>query len=153
MGAEGKDPADQAPFTDDYLLYLLAHVSAAASEDFHAELERDGIPISTWRVMTSLFPDKQLNVGTLARMCFLKQPTLTRILDRLAKQGLVERIHAETDRRGVLIGLTAQGQDLARNNIDKARAHERSLLGGFSAENEAALKQQLRDLLTRFRQR
>ena len=49
------------------------------------------MPVWKWRVLASLYPDKALNVGDLARACLTKQPTLTRQLDRLCAAGLTER--------------------------------------------------------------
>ena len=145
-------PSDPGTFTDDYLLYLLAQTSAAASEAFHTELEAEGVPITTWRILGSLYPDACLNVGTLARKCLMKQPTLTRTLDRLVDQGIVERRHADGDRRGVLVALTQAGQALARDKITKAKAHEARILGDYSDEDVADLKRRLRQLLVRARQ-
>jgi len=141
------DPA----FTDDYLLYLLAQVSAAASDSFHAELQKDGIPVTTWRILSSLYPGAKLNVGTLARKCIMKQPTLTRALDRLVEQGLVKRHHSQGDRRGVLIELTEQGRKIAAANTGKARAHEARVLQDYSAAEVDDLKARLRELLNRAR--
>ena len=43
-------------------------------------------------------------------------PTATRMLDCLARDGFVERRHSETDRRSVLVRLTAEGEQA----VDKA---------------------------------
>jgi len=143
---EGQKNPDTASFTDDYLLYLLAQASAAASEAFHAELARDGISVSTWRILASLYPSGRLNVGALARQCLLKQPTLTRTLDRLAEAGLICRDHSAIDRRGVLVRLTDKGRALAAHNVTKAKAHERLILKAYSEAEIAHLKSHLRQL-------
>jgi DNA-binding MarR family transcriptional regulator len=134
-------------FTDDYLLYLLAQASAAASEAFHAELARDGISVSTWRILASLYPAGRLNVGALARRCLLKQPTLTRTLDRLAEAGLICRDHSATDRRGVLVRLTDKGRRIAAENVKKARLHEARILKSYNRAEVSALKATLRQLI------
>jgi DNA-binding MarR family transcriptional regulator len=139
------------PFTDDYLLYLMAHASAAVSDSFHAELAAEGISVTTWRIMGSLYPDQRLNVGALARKCLMKQPTLTRTLDRLVDQGIVARRHEEGDRRGVLVALTDRGRTLAADKIAKARQHESRLLDSYSEVEIRDLKRLLRDFLTRAR--
>ena len=136
-------------FTEGYLLYLMAHASAAASDAFHAEIARDGVSVTTWRILGSLYPDRQLNVGTLARMSLLKQPTLTRQLDRLCADGVTMRHHAKDDRRGVLVELTDKGRGLARGLIDRAQAHEAGILEGFSAEEVTDLKARLKSLIDR----
>ena len=144
--------ADSENFTDEYLLYLLAHASAAASDAFHAEMQAEGISVTTWRILGSLYPNVRLNVGALARKSLMKQPTLTRTLYRLCKQGIVARHHSDDDRRGVLVDLTDKGRDMARDKIEKARAHETAILQDYSDADIADLKQRLRTLLARARQ-
>ena len=147
--APGADPALAGGFTEDYLLFLLAQASAAASAAFHAELARQGISVSTWRILASLYPDQRLKVGVLARKCLLKQPTLTRALDRLTVAGLVRRAHATDDRRGVLVSLTERGRDLATPLVARAHAHERAIMEPYSEAAAAELKQRLRQLIAR----
>lgn len=50
--------------------------------------------------------------GRLAAAVHLSQPTLTGILDRLEERGLVARVRDRTDRRKVLVELTAPGRKL-----------------------------------------
>lgn len=52
--------------------------------------------------------------GGLARSVYLSQATITGILDRLEKKGLVARERGAADRRKVHVTLTDQGEDLAR---------------------------------------
>lgn len=133
-------------FADGYLLHLLATANEAVSIGFHSELSGDGISLSTWRILIALYPESRLNVGSLARMCLLKQPTLTRTLDRLEHAGLVRRNHAAGDRRGVLVELTDQGREIAAGNMAKARRHEQEVLKHYSEAEIQDLKQKLREL-------
>ncbi len=50
--------------------------------------------------------------GALARAIHLSGPTVTGILDRLAKRGLVERASSGNDRRNVTITITPQGEEV-----------------------------------------
>lgn len=139
----------EQPFTEDYLLYLLAQASEAASGEFHAYLSSQNIPVTTWRILGSLYPSRQLNVGSLARECLLKQPTLTRIIDRLETQKLVKRAHSKESRREVYITLTKEGRALAKRFILKAKQHETDILADYSADEVIALKKALKVLRER----
>ncbi|MEM7438212.1 MAG: MarR family transcriptional regulator [Pseudomonadota bacterium] len=134
---------------DTYLLYLMAQASAAVSQTFHDTLERQGIPVSKWRILASLFPDKKLNVGQLARRCLAKQPTLTRQLDKTCADGLTMRLTEDGDRRGVLICLTAEGRAVAADLVTKAREHEALVMADYSLEDVARLKETLIQLANR----
>ncbi|MEM6305018.1 MAG: MarR family transcriptional regulator [Pseudomonadota bacterium] len=135
--------ADTASFVDDYLLYMMAQASHAASSAFHRQIEAMGTSVTTWRIMACLYPDRQMNVGELAAKCLTKQPTLTRRLDRLCAEGVTERVHADRDRRGVLVSLTPEGRETAGQFITMARAHEAEILDAFSDGEIAAFKRVL----------
>ncbi len=133
-----------ARFTDDYLLYLMARASAALSDEFHAWLASRGVPVSTWRILASLHPDAALTIGELADRCLAKQPTMTRMVDRLARKGLVAREEDSEDRRRARVRLTEAGRAFAAPLVAEARAHEARVL---PEERAAALKAALRALL------
>lgn len=140
-----------AKFTDDYLLYLMAQASAAASAEFHGALEAGGTPVSTWRIMASLYPDAALSIGELCDACLVKQPTMTRMVDRLAAQGLVARTQAAGDRRRVSVRLTAEGLTRAEALVEEARRHEARVLAAYSPAEAKALKAMLRAVTERAR--
>ncbi|PRX37324.1 DNA-binding transcriptional regulator, MarR family [Meinhardsimonia xiamenensis] len=137
-----------ARFTDDYLLYLLAQASHRASAEFHARLAGQGVAVSTWRILATLYPDSPATIGELARSCLAKQPTMTRQVARLEAQGLVKRRMAEGDRRRVVVRLTEKGRNMAAGLAAQARAHEMRLLAGLGEEAAARLKETLRGLLS-----
>jgi DNA-binding MarR family transcriptional regulator len=66
-------------------------------------------------VLRELFRLGDMPAGQLARTVSLSQATLTGILDRLAKKGLLERRRDSRDRRRVLVHLTAAGVALLQS--------------------------------------
>jgi len=52
------------------------------------------------------------STGVLARTVHLSGPTVTGILDRLTKRGLVDRTRSGQDRRSVTVRLTSDGEDV-----------------------------------------
>lgn len=62
--------------------------------------------------------------GELRQNVLLSQPALSRLVDRLATRGLVERVSDETDRRAVRVTLTPGGAELQRA---VGRTHARSV--------------------------
>lgn len=136
-------------FSEDYLHYLLAQASAAASASFHAELAAEGIPIGEWRVLASLHPDLCLSVGELSKECLIQPSTLSRTLDRLENSELLKRSYTSEDRRQVRVELSEQGTKLANRLVKQARSQEKSLLASYSDEESNRLKETLRELIAR----
>jgi DNA-binding MarR family transcriptional regulator len=123
---------------------LLRSHSAWIAE-LEAELEREhGLPLTSYEVLLQLAeaPDCSLRMGALAERLYLSRSGLTRLVDRLDKQGLVERAECESDRRGSYAQLTADG----RRRFDRARPTHlagirRHFLGRLDESDQARLAQ------------
>ncbi|MET7603793.1 MarR family transcriptional regulator [Streptomyces avermitilis] len=64
----------------------------------------------------------QCRVQNIAGRVHLSQSALSRLIGRLAKDGLVERSVCEEDRRGVWVALTRKGRDLHTEALPLQRA-------------------------------
>jgi DNA-binding MarR family transcriptional regulator len=73
------------------------------------------------------------NVAHLHRGLAHKRSTLTSILDRLAKRGLITRAVGETDRRTFVVRLTAKGRKLAHRIRHHLTKLERAVIHRVSA--------------------
>lgn len=136
--------SEPARFVDDYLLYLLARASHAASAGFHARLKARGVAVPVWRVVATLHGAAEGGtVGGLAEACLMQQPTMTKLLDRMAADGLVRR---QRDGRQTRIRLTPDGDRMAAALVAEAREHEAALLARHAAA-APALKALLREII------
>ncbi len=131
-------------FVDDYLLYLMARASHAISAEFHATLRRAGVQVPVWRVLASLSGSEGETVTGLAEACLLQQPTMTKLLDRMVRDGLVKRLPDARDRRVVRIQMTQRGEALVRDLLGAAKAHEADLMARFPDIGAQRLKELLR---------
>jgi DNA-binding MarR family transcriptional regulator len=84
-------------------------------------------------------PEPQ-RISDLNRHVLLSQPALSRLLDRLAERGLVERRADPADGRGVRLALTAAGRDLQHQ---VGRRHARSVARALAAGLDPAELRQL----------
>ncbi|WP_315831281.1 flavin reductase [Bradyrhizobium prioriisuperbiae] len=133
-------------FARTYLAYLLARASFIVSNEFHAKLKTWNLSVPEWRVLACLMDVEGLPVGELAAMALMKQPRLTKVLDRMEADGLVERSSSDDDRRRTPIHLTPKGRALVKPVLRAAKAHEAELLKRFSDDERAVIKYAL-DLL------
>ncbi|GAA6152073.1 MarR family winged helix-turn-helix transcriptional regulator [Pseudoteredinibacter isoporae] len=129
-------------FAQNYLGFLLAKASHITSNGFHLRLKQYQIPISSWRILASCWDDKR-TVGELVEMVLLNQPTVSKSLDRLANDQLIERRKDEDNRRLVYVALTEKGRQLMEELIPLANTHEQQTFAHLSEEE----KQQLTELL------
>lgn len=138
---------EPAGFVPDYLLYLLAAASEAASAQFHAQVRAGGLRVPEWRVLACLSDRDGSMITQLARVALAEQSRLTRIIIGMEERGLVTRRNDPDDGRRVRVFLTARGRALGSELVGKARAHEASLLALLHADGAEKLKPALRSLL------
>ena len=134
-------------FVDGYLPYLLARASHLVSGGFHAELHRRGVPVGVWRVLATLADGEPFTVGELAERVLMKQPTLTKLVDRMEADGLVRRREVPGDRRKVRVAITARGRALLEPLLAAARRHEREILAIVAPQEAELLKRTLARLI------
>ena len=123
---------------DGYLPYLLARASHLISGEFHATLQKQRIPVMHWRVLCSLV-EGPMSVSELADIVIAKQPTMSKLLARMEKQGLIVRESDPSDGRGVVVSTTPAGKRLVQPLVRLAKAHERSVLEPLGVEDADAL--------------
>src|ERR1700741_3729711 len=90
----------------------MAACHAAACAALERELgERHGLGVSDFEVLERLAESEQgkFPAQDLAEAGHRSQSALSRLVDRLARHGLVERCGCEGDRRGVYVVLTEAG--------------------------------------------
>lgn len=134
-------------FLEDYLSYLLARASHLIAEDFALILKQADFDRSRWRILASLSDYDKVAIGELANRVLMKQPTLTKILDRMEQENLVRRQHSKADRRSVKVVITPEGREKVAELLRQAKEHERAVLKEYSAEEEEILKRVLRTLI------
>ena len=151
MQAPSKPPS-QPPFVDGYLAALLGQASQMISTEFHQVVRSHGFSVAEWRVLASLFGSKGMSIGHLATISLTKQPTVTRLLDRMESLGHVQRTPQTKDRRVTHVNITPQGQKIVKSLIKQAKAHEEKILEPFGWAQAEALKHTLRQIITQRRQ-
>ena len=88
---------------------LAAH--ATLMKWFAAEEIWDQVSMREYDVLYTLSKrGEPINLTELNRHVLLSQPALSRLVDRLAERGLVERLSDPADGRGVRLSLTAAGR-------------------------------------------
>jgi DNA-binding MarR family transcriptional regulator len=136
-------------FIDGYLAYLLARASHQVSREFHAQLRPQGLSVAQWRVLAALSDSGGVSLTELAEIVLFKQPTLTKVIDRMERDGWVKRLIDRADRRRLRIVITARGAAVVSGLLSKAKSHEAAVLASYSSAEIDNLKRILRQLLAR----
>ena len=135
-------------FVDNYLGYLLGQANHALYKDFDAQVRARGLSSIEWRVLATLHDSDPLTVSQLALEVLSKQPTVTKLAQRMADQGWVTLHTDPADQRRTLVAATAAGRRLVRPLVEQAKVHEERLLRALGATEKKALRQLLEKLMT-----
>ncbi|PHM45022.1 MarR family transcriptional regulator [Xenorhabdus mauleonii] len=141
---------DSKVFVDNYLPALLGQAWMLVSSEFHDIVEAQGLSVLEWRVLSTLAGSGAINISLLAQKTVSKQPTITRVLQRLESQGYVERFsNGGGDRRVTLVRLTEVGLQTVTGLLSKAESHEKSVLEPLGSGKSELLKEVLQELIKR----
>jgi DNA-binding MarR family transcriptional regulator len=115
-----------------------------------AEFPSAEISFTEYDVLLNLSraPERRMRIRDLIPHLLLSQPSVSRLIDRLAARGLVEKLPDENDARGTIVALTQEGWELFRR---VAVVHAESIakrVGGSLSPAELA---QLTELCRRLR--
>ncbi len=90
----------------------LLQTREAVMKKFIPSLKEHGLTPQQWRVIRALEHETGLDVSTLAERCHLLMPSISRIINHLDKEKLIERQVVDTDQRRSKIFLTIAGKNL-----------------------------------------
>jgi len=136
-------------FVDGYLGYLLGQANHALYKDFDSQVRAAGLSMIEWRVLATLHDSPPLTVSQLALEVLSKQPTVTKLAQRMAEQDWLELLADPMDQRRTLVTVSGAGRKLVRPLLDKARTHEAQMLRALAVSEQVALKKLLAKLAGR----
>ncbi len=146
---DGADPANDVTVqtdADSYDLrgavgHLLRRSQQRAVDLFVEEVGEDGPTPRQFAVLLSVHQNPGVSQTDLVRMTGIDRSTLTEILRRLGRRGLIRRERQAEDRRTNALHLTAEGSAAMESAIDAVeRAQERILEPIPAAERAAAMR-------------
>jgi DNA-binding MarR family transcriptional regulator len=118
-------------------------VVRALDREMHDEL---GLPLTWYEVLSRLShsPEGRLRMQTLADSVVYSRSGITRLLDRMARSGLIQRQPCSHDRRGLYAAITPKGSELfQRARPGHIRRIESHFLRHLSDEDLAGLQKVL----------
>lgn len=147
LGSEAgsSDPADADFSPARYPFAFVTRVSSRYNADLTKQLRRIGLDQPSWRILMILLQQDRASVSELVERTAVKQPTVTRILQRMRRSDLITMASRPDDMRVYEVSITPTGRLAADKARPLASAAFRRGTQGLSAADIEALIQ----LLTR----
>lgn len=98
---------------------LVAQAVQATQQQVLSDVERIGVPSQWFAVLQLLLraPDERLPMSRLARELSMTSGGFTKLADRMARDGLIDRRGSSGDRRVVHAALTDRGRELGQAGV------------------------------------
>lgn len=126
--------------------YLLAKLNSRIRDLMNAALRTHGLKLVEWRLLQCLADAEQpRTVAELADLAVIDRTVASRVIDRMAARGLVNKQAMAQDRRFVSVTSSQAGLDLFNQSNASAQDARRRLFQGLS---EAEIDDLLRLLET-----
>ncbi len=139
---------------DNYLPYLVNRVGTIIAEQFGAEaLAPYRLSIAMWRVMAVLASKGGQRQIDLAGLTSIDASTLSRLVTRMVRLGVVSRTRSASSTREVVVKLTAKGKMQVARLIPVAREYEAIAIAGVRPGELAGLKSGLRRIYANMKSR
>lgn len=113
---------------------LLKNTWQKLSRYYNQRLSKYDLTVQKALLLLEIPPGSGKNPRSLAKSLDLENSSMTGLLDRLEKQGLLERQRDPNDRRGILIFLTPQGIDARQTIQSLVEELDHKLQSALSAE-------------------
>lgn len=137
---------------DGFAPYLMNQIMRRYNLTLLARMKAYDLSIPKMRALASLASRDGLTVNELAVYSMAEQPTMSRTLDQLERDGLIVRTVSEIDSRVRLCSLTEAGRRMYRLTWPEMDAAESAMFEGVSDEDRAHLLATLGRMLENIKQ-
>jgi DNA-binding MarR family transcriptional regulator len=116
-------------------------------QDFEKRLQAIGITRSAYAVLSAIHHDKKTTPAEIASFLGIDGAAVTRHLDRIEKQGLIQRTPSATDRRSIDVSLTREGVRTVRRGRADSEATNKKFTECLSAAEVNQLRSAIQAML------
>jgi DNA-binding MarR family transcriptional regulator len=130
-----------------YFPYLINRVGSIFVESYIREaLDAEKLSIAMWRVLAALSNNGGQRQIDIAVRTSIDVSTLSRIVARLLRRGLITRVRSREDSREVVVALSPEGKALVRRLIPFAQRIERDAISRISTRDLDVARKVLRQM-------
>ncbi len=131
---------------------VLDRTTRLLKQHYLRAFKEEGIDISTeqWVLLDRLFTEGDASQTDLANGTFKDAPTVSRIIDKLARKRLVERRRFPNDRRRYLVAITDSGRQVHSRIMPYVKDLRRQTWNGLTEEDFASFQEILGHIRSNF---
>ncbi|MDD5397744.1 MAG: MarR family transcriptional regulator [Dehalococcoidia bacterium] len=129
-----------------YICFNVGRVMRRVYEHYDSRLSPFNLTTPQYMVFNALWIGDGITIGELGQRVALDGSTITGILDRMEKNGYVERRPNAEDRRSALVYLTDKAREVGPRIIGFADELDATIRKNFSTQDMVVFERVLREL-------
>ena len=102
---------------DKQLCFRLYAASRLITQAYRPYLDKLGVTYPQYLVLMVLWETDELPVNDIAKRLALETNTVTPLIQRMEREGIVNRTKGKVDTRQTIVSLTAHGKDLREQSV------------------------------------
>jgi DNA-binding MarR family transcriptional regulator len=123
----------------DEILQAYLRLTQHASRQFRLHFGKSDLTFPQALVLSALTEEAPVPISVLAQKTGSANSTVSGIVDRLEKMGLVERVRSEEDRRVIYVDLTARCRQIRENASADVNSYFYTLLKDLPEEEQESI--------------
>ena len=137
---------------DNRYLYLISRAFSRLKYYSIQKFLKENISVtpSQMGILFALSSEKSMTMGELSSFLSIDNSTLTRLADRLVKQGFIERVRDSSDRRVLKIMLTQSGRKESARALKITKELNSEIIRDLSAEETEIFVKILKSFINKF---
>jgi DNA-binding MarR family transcriptional regulator len=120
----------------DSLGYQIAHLNRLYDRRLQDALQDLGVAPGQFAPLVMLFEQDGLTQAELCRRINVEQPTMANTLQRMERDGLIQRKSDDADKRRALVYLTPRAREMQAKVMESARAVSNQTVAGLTAADQ-----------------
>lgn len=124
--------------------YLLTTAQHAVFQRMSDRLAEYDITPGQYGILNCLWSRNSVNPKEIAKTLCLETSTISGVMDRMQKKGIIDRLVSKEDRRCVEVTITEKGKALEGPVLQIVDDVNREVMAGFTKEEQLLLKDCLR---------
>ncbi len=139
MMKQGSENAGVSWKLDRSLGFMMNRTARSMRRALEARLVEHDLTATQYVVLVRMWEEEGTSISELGERLFLDNPTLTGIVDRMERDGLLQRRRDDEDRRVVKVYLTAKGKSLKKEIEHFAEETDKLAWDGFTESQKREL--------------
>ena len=128
------------------LFIVLNRASKVISEEANRLIERYGLNPTEFAVLELLYHKGRQPIQKIGQKILLRSGSMTYVVDKLEKKGLLERVFCEEDKRITFMSITEDGRQLIQSIFPTHEKNIQSIMSALSESEQEQAIQLLRKL-------